>query len=78
MSTFIDPASMRDLYRDDLTTARFYAQSWALVHYLMLADNGAHRSALGAFMSALQNGDPADQVVQAGLRPRPDARSTRR
>jgi len=64
MSVFIDPASMRDLYRDDLTTARFYAQSWALVHYLMLADNATHRPALGAFMSALQNGDPADQVFK--------------
>ncbi len=64
MSAFIDPASMRDLYRDDLTTARFYAESWALVHYLMLADNGTHRPALGAFMSALQNGDPADQAFK--------------
>jgi len=64
MSVFIDPASMRDLYRDDLTTARFYAQSWALVHYLMLADNATHRPALGAFMSALQNGDPADQAFR--------------
>ena len=64
MSVFIDPASMRDLYRDDLTTARFYAQSWALVHYLMLADNATHRPALGAFLSALQNGDPADQVFK--------------
>jgi len=64
MSTFIDPASMRDLYRDDVTTARFYAESWALVHYLMLADNATHRAALGAFMSALQNGDPADQTFK--------------
>jgi tetratricopeptide (TPR) repeat protein len=64
MSTFIDPASMRDLYRDDQSTARFYAQSWALVHYLMLADNAAHRPALGAFMSALQNGEPADQTFK--------------
>jgi hypothetical protein len=30
----------------------------------MLADNGAHQAALGAFMSALQNGDPADQVFK--------------
>jgi len=64
MSTFIDPKSMRDLYRDDVTTARFYAESWALVHYLMLADNATHRAALGAFMSALQNGDPADQTFK--------------
>ncbi len=64
MSTFIDPASTANLYRDDLTTARFYAQSWALVHYLMLADNASHRPALGAFMAALQNGDPADQTFK--------------
>lgn len=64
LSTFVDPAGMRDLYRDDLTTARFYAQSWALVHFLMLADNGAHRPALGAYMAALQNGDPADQTFR--------------
>lgn len=62
MNAFINPASMRELYRDDVTTARFYAQSWALVHYLMLADNATHRPALAAFMSALQNGDPADRT----------------
>jgi tetratricopeptide (TPR) repeat protein len=64
MSTFIDPASLGNLYRDDLTTARFYAQSWALVHYLLLADNAAHRPALGAFMSALQAGDPPDEIFK--------------
>ncbi len=64
MSQFIDPKAMRDLYRNDTATARFYAQSWALVHYLMLGDNGAHRPALGAFMSGLQSGDRAPDVFK--------------
>jgi len=62
MAQFIDPKGIRDLYRDEIVTARFYAQSWALVHYLMLGDNGAHRAALGAFMAGLQGGDPAHVV----------------
>ncbi|MEN3336403.1 MAG: hypothetical protein V7647_79 [Acidobacteriota bacterium] len=64
MRQFIDPAAMRELYRDRTLTSRFYAQSWALVHYLMLGDNGAHRAALGTFMAALQGGDPAPEVFK--------------
>jgi tetratricopeptide (TPR) repeat protein len=64
MRQFIDPAAMRELYRDRTATSRFYAQSWALVHYLMLGDNGAHRAALGTFMAGLQGGDPAADVFK--------------
>jgi tetratricopeptide (TPR) repeat protein len=64
MSQFIDPAGIKDLYRDEIVTARFYAQSWALVHYLMLGDNGTHRAPLGTFMAALQNGEPAHLVFK--------------
>lgn len=34
----------------------FYAESWALCHYLMLGDKGAHRAMFTAFLKALANG----------------------
>ena len=47
-------------------SATFYAQSWALVHYLLLADGGRHRAAIAAFASA-GPGAPPDAIVPAAL-----------
>lgn len=45
---------------------RFDAQSWALVHYLMLGDKGAHRQKLASFLVLLGQGqEPADGAGEA-------------
>lgn len=64
LKKFIDPQSLRDLFKDGGTTARYYAQSWALTHYLFLGDNGAHRPQLGAFMAGVQGGGAPDVVFR--------------
>ena len=43
---------------------KFYAQSWALTHYLFFGDKGAHEPQLRAFMQGLQTGDPPDVVFK--------------
>ncbi|MFW6206718.1 MAG: DUF1570 domain-containing protein, partial [Gemmatimonadota bacterium] len=55
-SDFLDPESR--------TT--FYAQSWALVHYLLTGDQERSRRA-GVFLSALDRGTPPTQAWQAAF-----------
>lgn len=42
----------------------FYAQSAALVHYLMMDDKGAHRAQLGEFLNQLARGTTEEQAAQ--------------
>ena len=46
-------------YNEKNKTSIFYAESWALVHYLMLGDNASHRQLLGNYLTALTNGADA-------------------
>lgn len=39
-------------------TGIFYAESWALIHYLMHSDNGARRPQLNKFINLIINGKP--------------------
>jgi len=39
----------------------FYAESWALVHYLMMGDNGKHHSKLVQFLNLLASGTPLEE-----------------
>jgi tetratricopeptide (TPR) repeat protein len=64
LNKFIDQKSLGNLYRDHEATSRFYAQSWALTHYLMLGDNMSHRPQLAAFMAGVQSGDAPDVVFR--------------
>jgi lipoprotein NlpI len=64
MNKFIDPQAMKDLYRDDRLTARFYAQSWLLAHYFLLGDKLAHRPQLASFVNGLQTGEAPDTVFK--------------
>ena len=43
-------------YRSDSAAAMVYAESWAIVHYLLLGDNGVHSRQLGEYISLLQRG----------------------
>lgn len=49
--------------------AVFDAQAWALVHYLMFADKGAHSAALGRFASLVIGGTDADVAFREALGP---------
>ena len=43
-------------YNESNKVSIFYAESWALAHYLMLGDNGAHRQDLSNYFGALGQG----------------------
>lgn len=46
------------LYNEKDKQGIFYAESWALMHYLMFDDNGARRPQLGKFIGGLAAGRP--------------------
>jgi TPR repeat protein len=41
----------------------FYAQAWATVHYVMMADKGAHRGMLGTYLGHLSSGTDHSQAA---------------
>jgi len=43
-------------YNEQNKTSEFYAESWALVHYFMIGDNGVHRQLLATYLDALSHG----------------------
>jgi tetratricopeptide (TPR) repeat protein len=51
-------------YNEDSKATMFYAESWALVHYLMLGDNAAHRPMLMAYLQALDAGATEDEAAK--------------
>ncbi len=53
-------------YNEQNQTSIFYAESWALTHYLMLGDNGSHKQLLLAYLQGLQqDGTPNEAVTKA-------------
>jgi hypothetical protein len=55
------------LFNDETKVGVFYAQSWALVHYLMFGQKEGTRSALTEYMTAWQNNLPAEEAFQRAL-----------
>ncbi len=51
-------------YNEGSRAGVFYAESWAFVHYLMLADEGRHRPQLSQFINLLNNGKPVEENFQ--------------
>ena len=47
-------------YNEQSKVTMFYAESWALVHYLLIGDNQAHRTMLAAYLEALDAGAKQD------------------
>jgi tetratricopeptide (TPR) repeat protein len=43
-------------YNEDSKSSMFYAESWALTHYLLIGNSGAHRQMLVEYLTALDNG----------------------
>ena len=54
-------------YNESNKTSVFYAESWALTHYLMMADNQSHRSMLLAYLTALQQGASPEEASAKGF-----------
>lgn len=46
----------------------FYAQSWALMHYLFHANGGARQDQIGVFLNARLNGMPAKDAFQTAFK----------
>jgi tetratricopeptide (TPR) repeat protein len=56
LKTFFNVDHLSPQYNESDKVGIFYAQSWALIHYLMLGNNGARRPQLTRFINGL-NGD---------------------
>ncbi len=53
-------------YNEQDKTSMFYAETWALTHYLMLGDDGAHKQLLVAYLQRLQqDGTPHAAAAEA-------------
>jgi len=50
-------------YNEQNKTSLFYAESWALTHYLMLGDKRAHKPMLDAYLDALMHGATQEQAA---------------
>jgi tetratricopeptide (TPR) repeat protein len=50
-------------YNESSKVSIFYAESWALIHYLMMADHDAHRPQLMAYLDALSHGESQDAAA---------------
>lgn len=50
-------------YNESSKVSIFYAESWALMHYLMLGDNGIHRQLLVAYLDTLSKGASQDEAA---------------
>src|SRR5580658_873998 len=50
-------------YNEQNKTSVFYAESWALTHYLMVGDNSAHRPMLEAYVNAMTKGETEEQAA---------------
>jgi tetratricopeptide (TPR) repeat protein len=49
-------------YNEQNKMSEFYAESWALVHYLMMGDNTSHRQMLVTYLTALDRGATQEQA----------------
>lgn len=50
-------------YNESNKTSIFYAESWALTHYLMVGDHAAHRPMLVAYLKAMNEGKSSEQAA---------------
>ncbi|HKV48777.1 MAG TPA: tetratricopeptide repeat protein, partial [Candidatus Acidoferrales bacterium] len=50
-------------YNENSKVTMFYAESWALVHYLLVGDNQAHRAMLATYLAALDAGTKQDDAA---------------
>jgi len=54
-------------YNESNRTSIFYAESWALTHYLMVGDKQGHKPLLAAYLDALEKGKTQDEAAVAAF-----------
>ncbi len=67
LERMLSPQGAVRIFQNETDTERFYAQSWALVHYLSLGNHGKRRNALGDYIVALQRGLSIEQAFQSAF-----------
>src|SRR6266566_355222 len=50
-------------YNEQKKVSIFYAESWALIHYLMIGDKQAHNASFGVYLSALSQGASQEEAA---------------
>ncbi len=50
-------------YNEQQKVSIFYAESWALIHYLMLGDHRAHNASFGVYVGALAKGASQEEAA---------------
>ena len=63
LSTLLKVDHSSPYYNEQNKVSIFYAESWALTHYLMLGDNRAHNPAFGVYLNALSQGASQDEAA---------------
>jgi tetratricopeptide (TPR) repeat protein len=58
VSEMLDTEDEAKLIRDDIKAQMFYAEAWAMVHYMMFGKGMGHGEKLHAFFRKLQDGEP--------------------
>lgn len=58
------PRKLQQIFQDPEKTDVFYAESWALVHYLAFGPNMGLGAKLNQFFTLIQNGTPQKQAFQ--------------
>jgi lipopolysaccharide biosynthesis regulator YciM len=56
LPTLVTMTTSSPEYKEEVQQRSFYAESWGLFHYLMLADQGAHRPQLERYLQLLAQG----------------------
>ncbi len=63
LTTLVSVDYTSPYYNEQNKMSEFYAESWALVHYLMMGDNGSHRPMLLAYLAALDRGATSPEAA---------------
>lgn len=63
LSTLFSVSYDSPYYNEQNKVSIFYAESWALTHYLMIGDNRSHRPEFNNFLAAMDKGQTTQQAA---------------
>jgi tetratricopeptide (TPR) repeat protein len=69
LSELFDVTTSSKMYNEGLRQGMYYAESWALVHYLMIG-NAQRQGQLGTFLGQLGSGRPVEEAFHAAFNAR--------
>ena len=67
LATFLAVDNTSSFYNEESKQGIFYAQSWALVHYLESGRNGSRRLQFTEYLSLVASGKPIDESLSSGI-----------